>query len=103
MNNDEQNKRNDRQFLSGQPGMQTDRRLGIFIGCLMSAAFTVYLFITERDGPLFDKIALCITMTWICINMATYRGRYRPRVIVAFKVCYPLFIFLLLMAALGRL
>lgn len=80
-----------------------NKRPYVALGVIFGIVFTVFICIKEPGMMLFDKIALCITVTWICINGATYRGRYRPRIIYAFKICYPLFIFFLIMAAFGRL
>ena len=75
----------------------------IIIGVIAGLAFGVYLFVKEPDESTFEKIALTVTMTWILINGMTYRGRYRPRSVYALKICYPLFLFLLLMTLTGRM
>lgn len=62
-----------------------NKRPYIALGVIFGIAFTVFIFIKEPGMMLFDKIALCITMTWICINGVTYRGRYRPRIIYAIR------------------
>ena len=80
-----------------------NKRPFILAGVILGIVFTVFLFAKEPGMPLFEKIGLCITMTWICINMMTYRGRYHPKIISAVKICYPLFLFLLVMAVFGRL
>ena len=86
-----------------QPIRYENRRPYIIIALITGIAFYILFLAKEPGAALIEKIGLAITISWIFFNGLTYRGRYRPRIVYAVKICYPLFLFLLIMAAFGRL
>lgn len=80
-----------------------NKRPYILIALIVGIAFFILFLVKEPGIVLIEKIGLAITISWIFYNGFTYRGRYRPRIVYALKICYPLFLFFLIMAAFGRL
>ena len=82
---------------------QENKRPYIILGAVCGIIFSGILLAKEPGASLFEKVSLCVMFIWIFINMATYRGRYYPRSIYAVKICYPVFLFILLMLLTGRM
>ena len=80
-----------------------NKKPAFIISVIAATAFLIYLLKNEPGIPSVELIGLCLTILWIMFNMLTYRGKYFPRIVYALKIGYPLFIFILVMAALGRL
>lgn len=77
------------------------RCLGIISGLI--AAVVMFFLIGKDDPDLLIRITFSLTIGWIIYNVATYTGRYRPKIVYALKVCYPIFIWYLLMCAIGKI
>ena len=85
---------------------EENRRQNRKIGLIFGAIFAVVMFFLigkEEDLPFIGRILFAVSFGWMGFNAVNYRGRYRPKIVYAVKICYPVILCVILLAVLGKI
>ncbi len=84
---------------------EEDRRQNRKIGLIFGVIFAVVMFfLIGKEGlPFMERILFAVSFGWMGFNAVNYRGRYRPKIVYAVKICYPVILCVILLAVMGKI